>query len=390
MIPAPDEQGFIPPAYGDRSLADVLPAVARAVGAPHAMADPPFLQDGLGEDGLGLGLPEAARYVVFLIDGLGHELLVDHAEVAPYLTSLLHSSPAPATAGVPTTTATSLTSLGTGAPPGTHGVLGFTTRIPGTDQLLNAFKWSGKVDPEQWQPQQTGFGRLAEAGVSATVVNKREFAGSGLTVASCRGAAFVGADRLGERVVAVRAASQPAPSVTYMYEGDLDWTGHRYGVASEQWETQLSMIDLAAERLREALPDQVRLLVVADHGMVDVGPEDRLEVESRPELMDGVVLVGGEARFRHVYCRSGADEDLAATWRQVLGSDALVLTRDEAVARGWFGPVTAPARMRIGDVVVACTGRRALLTSTFPMESRLIGMHGSLTSAEMLIPLLVA
>jgi len=27
--------------------------------------------------------------------------------------------------------------------------------------------------------------------------------------------------------------------VTYVYDGDLDWTGHRYGVDSPQWRAQL-------------------------------------------------------------------------------------------------------------------------------------------------------
>jgi hypothetical protein len=222
-------------------------------------------------------------------------------------------------------------------------------------------------------------------------VNKREFAGSGLTEASCRGAAFVGADRVGERLVAVRSASAGGPSLTYMYDGDLDWTGHRFGVASEQWAAQLQMIDVEAARLRESLPDATRVVVVADHGMVDAPAERRIDLDERHELGEGVALIGGEARFRHVYCLAGASADVAATWGEVLGGSALVLTREEAVELGWFGAVSPQVSPRIGDVVVACRGDAALLSpSAFPYEARLIGMHGSLTSAEMLIPVLVA
>ena len=380
-----DEDGFLVPAYGDRSLGDVLPAVARALGAGAALAP-----NGQPTGGSGLELPEASSYVVFLVDGLGYELLRDHPEDAPYLSSLLPGT-RPATTGVPSTTATSLTSLGTALSPGTHGVVGFTSRIPGTDQLLNALSWSKTVDPHEWQPHPTAFARLAVAGVPTTVVNKREFAGSGLTEASCRGADFVGADRAGERMVAVRAASAERRSLTYMYDGDLDWTGHRYGVGSAQWAAQLGMIDFAAERLREELPDETRIVVVADHGMVDAAPGSRVDLDERPELRDGVTLIGGEARFRHVYCRAGAEENVAAAWRETLGGVALVLTRDEAVARGWFGDVAPMVRPRLGDVVVACRGDATLLTpSVFPFEAKLVGMHGSLTSAEMLVPVLVA
>lgn len=377
--------GLVLPAYGQRSLADVLPAVSVALGVDA------------GLPGTGLVLPPASGYVVFLIDGLGWELLRAHRQLAPYLASLLDEDASGAstgsqvgTAGVPSTTATSLTSLGTALTPGRHGVVGFTSRIPGTDQLLNALMWSKHVDPMEWQPHPTAFTRLAQAGVVTTVVNKREFAGSGLTLASNRGAEYVGADRLGERAVAVQAAAERTPSVTYTYDGDLDWTGHRYGVDSPQWRSQLEQVDAAAEYLRDVLPASARLLVVADHGMIDADPEAAIDLDEVDELRDGLVLMGGEARFRHLYCRGGAVEDVQATWSAHLGDRALVLTRDEALAAGWFGPLDGAVRPRLGDVVVACLGATTILSaSAFPYETRLIGMHGSLTPAEMLIPLLV-
>ena len=377
---ATDRGAFCEPAYGVRSLGDVVPAAAHALGSP------------LGPAPTGLTLPDAASYVVFLIDGLGSRLLERHADAAPYLSSLLAASE-PATAGVPSTTSTSLTSLGTGLTPGAHGLVGFTTRIPGTEDLLNALVWDGAVDPAQWQPHQTAFGSLQAAGVRVTVVNKREFNGTGLTVAAHRGAEYVGVDRVGERIAAVVGASTPSPrqpTLTYVYDGDLDWTGHRWGVASSQWLQQLAMIDHEAEQLREALPADRRLLVVADHGMVDVPEGSRIDVAAEDELRSGVALVGGEARFRHLYCRGGAVADVVATWSGRLGERAEVLTRAEAIARGWFGPVDPSVLPRIGDVVVACRDDFAVLsTEGFPYEAKLIGMHGSLTPDEMLIPVLV-
>ena len=369
---------FVEPAYGRRSLADVLPAIAAALGVRAGFASSAWQ------------LPPAPGYVLFLVDGLGFEQLCAHPERAPFLHSLLGTG-APATAGVPSTTATSLTSLATALTPGTHGVVGFTSRVPGTEKLLNALDWSRDVDPVSWQPHPTGFERLSRAGVNASVVSQRGFEGTGLTVAGQRGARFVGADKVGERLAAVRAAAVSTPSLTYTYEGDLDWTGHRYGVASAAWESQLEMVDAQAQRLRESLPEDVRLLVVSDHGMVDSRPSHRVDVDDEPDLAEGVLLVGGEARLRHLYAHPGAGVDVVAAWRTVLGDRAEVLLRDEAVERGWFGAVGAEVRPRIGDVVVASRGDFAVLSSSaFPHEANLVGLHGSLTRAEMLIPVLVA
>ena len=376
MIPSgPD--GFTPPAYGDRSLADVVPSVARALGAP------------LDGHRAGIDLPPAPSYVVFLVDGMGAELLARHGHAAPYLSSLVEGS-ATGTAGVPSTTATSLTSLGTGLVPGAHGLVGFTARIPGTDRLLNHLWWDKSVDPLEWQPHPTALGRLARSGVHVTAVNKRDFDGTGLTVASQRGATYVGADRVGERIAATVAASADAPSLTYVYDSDLDWTGHKFGVASTQWLQQLAMVDAEAEQLREALPAATRLLVVADHGMVDSPRESRVDVDEVDGMRDGVALFGGEARFRHLYCSAGAVDDVVATWREVLGDRATVLTREDAIGRGWFGAVSPGVLPRLGDVMVACHGDAAVVsTRDFAYEDTLVGLHGSLTSAEMTIPILV-
>jgi hypothetical protein len=371
---------FVEPAYGARSLVDVLPAVGAAIGVKHRSGE---IVRSL------LDLPEAPAYVVFLVDGLGARLLERHAEAAPYLSSLL-ATQEPGTAGVPSTTATSLSSLGTALPPGAHGLVGFTSRIPGTDRLLNALMWDKNVDPKEWQPHATAFTGLRLNGASVTVVNKREFRQSGLTVAAHRGADFVGADRVGERIAAAVAASSQRPGVTYLYDGDLDWTGHRYGVASEHWLQQLFMVDAEAEQLRESLASDVRMLVLADHGMVDSPPSARIDVDHELVLRDGVSLLGGEARFRHLYCRGGAADDVAATWRATLGERADVLSREEAVARGWFGPVDPRVLPRLGDVVVACRGDHAVVSSVdFAYEAKLVGLHGSLTPEEMLIPMLV-
>ncbi len=364
------------PGEDGRSLVDVLPSSVAALGVPGWRNS--------------LGLPAASAYVVLLVDGLGWLLLREHAEEAPYLSSLVGNGAAPISCGVPSTTATSLTSLGTALPAGAHGVVGFTSRIPGTDQLLDALRWSPKVDPWQWQPHDTAFDRARSAGVQPTVVSRRSFEGSGLTVAGQRGATYVGADSVGERLAATALAAAESKSLTYVYEGELDATGHRLGCRSHGWRQQLETIDQFALRLRDSLPAGVALLITADHGMVDVALDRRVDVDAEPELLDGIEVFGGEARFRHLYCRDGAADEVAERWRRRLGADALVVTRDEAIDAGWFGPVQPHVRARLGDVMVASIGDLAVVSSVrFPHEADLLGLHGSLTPEEMLVPLLV-
>jgi hypothetical protein len=374
----PRPQPVVSPEYGTASLTELVPsATAMLTHGSRAAAD-----------GNVLGLPPTSRLVLLLVDGLGQRQLARNARDAPYLCSLEQRT---LTCGVPSTTATSLTSLGVGLPPGEHGVVGYTSRIPGTDRLLNALRWDDAVDAEQWQPHPTALAAAARAGVATAVVNKRAFDGSGLTVASQRGADFVAADSAGERLAAAaRHSAAEVPSLVYLYDSDLDATGHARGCRSEAWRHQLATVDAFAQRLRDVIPADATLLVTADHGMVDVEPAQRVDVDAEPELMEGVTLLGGEARFRHLYCRSGAVGDVAARWRQRLGDQALVLTREEAVTAGWFGAVRRDVEPRLGDVLVACMGDVAVIsTQRFPFEAMLVGLHGSLTAEEMYVPLLV-
>jgi hypothetical protein len=374
---------FVAPPYGRGTLADLLPSVLARLGLP-------------GEtDVLGLALPR--RVAVLLIDGLGAELLAAHADRAPCLTALAGGPGAGRlAAGFPSTTATSLTSLGTGLPPGAHGVLGLTMRRP-DGGLLSALHWnSDEVDPVAWQPHATAFERAAAAGVLVRAVGPRRFRGSGLNTAAFRGALPRGAESPGELAAGTLAAldtgGRDDPVLVYSYHGDLDATGHREGCESAAWGYQLEHVDRLVEQIVTGLRPGQALVVTADHGMLDVPAAARVDVDLRTELLAGVELLAGEPRARYVHALPGAAGDVLAAWREVLGADWLVCSRDEAVAAGWFGPrVEKSRRALIGDVVAVPFGPGAVVAGTAePVVSKLIGMHGGLSTGEQFVPLLCA
>jgi hypothetical protein len=367
---------FRTPAYGQRSLSDVLPAALAALGV-DLLPRP-----------TNLSFTPADHYVVMLVDGLGHHQIAAHPRQAPFLHSLLETQP-PGTCGVPSTTATSLTSLGTGVPTGQHGMVGFTQRIPETGHLLNSLFWDQPVDPLEWQPLPTVFEQAAANGVQTTVVSKREFVDSGLTRSALRGGNYVGTGNVDERIEAAVAASGQAPSLTFVYDGDLDAAGHKSGVDSDLWRAQLEIVDEDVQDLRAALPSNVGLVVTADHGMVDATAESRIDIDQIPGIREDVQLLGGEARFRHLYCANGRAERVRDRWQEELGDRVTALTRQEAITAGWFGEVRPEVSARLGDVVVAAHGQVALFSSEdFAYEMGLVGLHGSLTPAEMEIPIL--
>ncbi len=375
------------PRYGEASLADLVPSLMAALGVPGF---PNVLE-----------VEPVARACLLVIDGLGYELVRRHGGDAPFLESLAASS-VPLTSGFPSSTAVSLSSLGTGRPPAEHGIVGFTMAVPGYDRSMNVLRWAlhGKPEtslleevlPERFYPGQTAFERAAQAGVEVVLVGPVQLAHTGLTRAVFRGGAYRNAFSLGDLAAeTAQALGEGRRSFVYAYHPDLDSTGHARGIASPAWRAHLHLVDRVAADLASMLPRDSVLVVTGDHGMVDVPPENRIDVSERPELRQGVRCLGGEPRARHVYTRAGAEEEVLAAWREVLDDQAWVVRRDEAIAAGWFGPsVPDPVLPRIGDVLMAARGPVGVTErDVFWLEGVLVGHHGSMTPDEQLVPFLL-
>jgi hypothetical protein len=250
--------------------------------------------------------------------------------------------------------------------------------------------WGDDPRPQEWQPVRTWFQQLVAAGVDATAVLPRAFVGSGLTDAAYRGARIAAVGRDDDYAERLLAELRVAPGLVYGYTSALDTAAHVFGIASAEWARAAARVDVLLNRLNEGLPADAALLVTADHGGLNVGPDARIDIDADPVLGAGVNIVAGEPRVRYLHTRDGAAGDVLDRWRTVLGSQATVLARDQAIDTGWFGPVRAVNRARIGDVVVVCRDPIAVFASRHepPEISKLIGFHGAATAAETAIPLI--
>lgn len=376
----PDLPG--PPRYGRRSVAEVMSSAAASLGVPG-------FQDVLG-------LPKARRVVVVLADGLGRAQLRARAGHAPTLAG----APNLVTldAAFPTTTAASLGSLGTGAAPGAHGLVGYDVLDAERDEVVNQLGgWDPAVDPLTWQPLPTVLERAAEH-VDVVTVSRGRFAGSGLTRAALRGGRFVAAEGPVARVdSAVAQLAAGRDTLMYFYWDELDRTGHARGWESWEWTAQLEELDASLRRLVARVPEGTTVLVTGDHGMVDVPRDGRFDVSERPGLLDGVRHTAGEPRMVQLHLEQDLTEDrvraLVDAWRESFGARVWLFSREAALAAGYFGPpdaVREAVSSRIGDLLVAAKDPIALfdLRRQRPSVLSMVGQHGSLTRPEREVPLL--
>jgi hypothetical protein len=291
----------------------------------------------------------------------------------------------------PSTTATSLSTLGTGVLPGVHGMLGYTVRVPRSDnRLLNALKWDERVDPVMWQKVPTLFERAVLSGVSVTHVAAKRYEGSGFTQAALRGAKYVGANGLDEMVTAVSTALVAQPSFVYTYLNTLDSAGHSDGVGSDKWLTALAQVSEFITKVKESVPAGTRVWITSDHGMVNSTEQVILGQDNK--LLENVTLIGGEPRARHIYIKEGAIQETIIQWQEFFGSKARVLSKDAAIKNGLFGPVVSEdASERMGDLIAIANDDLILVDpARVREETSMVGHHGGVTDIEVQIPLLLA
>ncbi|MDP9987232.1 alkaline phosphatase family protein [Arthrobacter sp. FW306-05-C] len=376
------------PAYGHRSIAEVLTSAAASLGV-----------DSFANT---LGLPSAAKICVVLADGLGRNLLKQKAAHTPFLRSVVQAGqgevPVWLDSAFPSTTAAALSSFGTGLPAGQHGMVGYDVLDPDQDKVVNLLgNWDPGVDPSTWQPFPTVFERIAEE-VDVSTVSLAQFDSSPMTRAALRGGRFIsGTTSHARTAAAAEAMAGSGRSLMYFYVNELDKAGHRYGCKSEQWEHQLEELDATVKRLSSSLPAGTTILLTADHGMLDVPESQRIDFSKDPDLVDGVRHTAGEPRMVHLYLdegyvesAAGARDRLLAAWKARFGDRVWAFTKEEAVAGGLFGDVRPAVEGRIGDVMIAARDAVALYDGRRmrPTAMEVVGQHGSLTKAEREVPLL--
>ena len=356
-------------------LADITNSIFNSLSVPETI------------DSLSLGSAEN-REVLILIDGMGQDAINKYGDQFPIFDELKQVKKL--YTNFPSTTATSLSTLGTGVLPGVHGMLGYTVRVPRSDnRLLNALKWDERVDPVMWQKVPTLFERAVLAGVSVTHVAAKRYEGSGFTQAALRGAKYVGANGVDEMATAVSAALKPQPSFVYTYLNTLDSAGHSDGVGSDKWLTSLQQVSEFITKVKQLAPAGTRIWVTSDHGMVNSTEQVILGQDNN--LLENVTLIGGEPRARHIYIKEGAVAETITQWQEFFGNKARVLSKDTAIKDGLFGPVvTEDSHDRLGDLIAIANNDLILVDpARVREESSMVGHHGGVTTTEVSIPLLL-
>ncbi|MCC6376042.1 MAG: alkaline phosphatase family protein [Microbacteriaceae bacterium] len=343
-----------------------------------------------------LGLPRVKRMIVFVVDGLGANTILERSGHARTLAGAM-TKRSFARSVFPSTTLSALTTITTGRQPGEHGMIGYAEFDPEHDRVVVPLSnWSPQMDPAKWQPLRTIFEQATEFGIASHAIGIERFRNSGFTAASLRGATFWGAETVAGRVqIALELLNTNEPVLIYVYAAEFDHALHEQGRLASKSMHALEELDAGITKLIAGLGPSDGLIVTADHGAVDVPKESQVLFDLNSHLIDGIRHVAGEPRALSLFFEPDASAELRAqtlqSWKAIEGDRALVFSREDAIAAGLFGAVISEhARSKIGEIVVAARKQIAYYDSRTATAQSLsmVGPHGSVSVEETRVPLL--
>ncbi|MCP3988504.1 MAG: alkaline phosphatase family protein [Actinomycetia bacterium] len=356
------------PTFGHGCITDLLPA---------------FLGIG-GDSPLPVAYPTSGPRVLLVLDGLGWEQMKARPELTPTLSAMVGG---PITTTAPSTTATALTSITTGLTPSEHGLVGYRMRVD--DDVLNCLRWGTGANPDAraiipptvLQPIRPFMGEVVP------LVTRAEFTRSGFSEAHLRGGRFVGYRTSATMVHEIARQIREGEPLVYAYYDGVDKVAHEYGLGSV-YDAEVAYVDRLVADVVSAVPTGTTVLVTADHGQVDCGGG---LVQIAEEVLAHTAGLSGEGRFRWLHAEPGRIESLYEAATTYHGIDSWVVGIEQMADEHWFGHTLGEdVRSRLGDVALLPIGPHAFDDPADGGPFQLIGRHGSLTSAEMLVPCLIA
>jgi predicted AlkP superfamily pyrophosphatase or phosphodiesterase len=357
------------PSFGSGCITDVVP----------------YLLPGRhGTGRLPIEIGSTQQRVLLVLDGLGWEQLQDREAFTPTLHAMAGG---PLTTVAPSTTATALTSLTTSLTPGEHGVVGYRMVVDG--EVLNTLRWGSVETPDARRQMPPDVLQPYEPfqGYDVQMVNKADFRNSGFSAAHLRGAHLVGYRTTATLVHEIGRLLRKGEDFVYAYYDGVDKVSHEYGFGPV-FDAEVQFVDRLVADVIASVPSGTEVVVTADHGQVDCGDN---VIHLNEDVASLVTGLSGEGRFRWLHCAPGAVDDLFSAATEHHGDKAWVYTREEMISDGWFGPVVRRGvEDRFGDVALCPFEPVSFFDPADSGPFELIGRHGSLTSAEMLVPLLSA
>lgn len=332
------------------------------------------------------------KIVLILADALGAINLKNAQNYAPFLRKMRAKI---ISTCIPSTTTSAITTLTTSSMPSETNMLGWSIIDPKNKKLVKLLSFENcHLKPDIFQPTQTWFEILSDNMIESFFVGMSKFENSGFTSASFKASTFVSVNSHSEITDKIIFLNRKNAKFIYSHWAKIDQLGHRQGSENYFWDLEIESFDRFISELYSRLASKTLLIVVADHGMVNVDEENKIYLNDF-KYYDCIENVAGEPRSLHVHLKNTLrieeKEKILKHLELFLDDKAYVVTAKKPCIcnKNIF---ENKAWEILGDCVIFAKKNYVIYDKKrhMPQMRAMKGVHGSITDEEMLIPCLYA
>lgn len=337
------------------------------------------------------------KVIIFLIDALGLHSLQKILQKEDFFDqkNVLY-----ATSVFPTTTSASISSLLTASTPIEHGILGYILYLKELGALVNMIELSsptlGKVSSNFSSKEillsETIFEKVLNVGVKGCVLTSKNIRGSGFSNLIHTGASVRSYQSFGDLFFKFREMLQEDGKLFgFVYWGLLDSIGHKMGVDSQAFESELYwLLRMIQKEVVPVIGNDTLLVIMGDHGQIVTPWENEIWWSWKDEISTFFTIPpGGEMRMMHIYTHH--TREVIEYIQKMYTDRAIAFTKDQAIQMGLFGGSFPKKESleRIGDVVLIARSNYSFYFKFTGREESLKSKHGGLSLDELIVPLIV-
>lgn len=393
LLEAFESGALVRPDSDTPNFIDLALASAKLSGAPDVEETPNSIE-------IRNRIGDTDHLVFVLLDGVGMNM-VESMSRSSFLRSHLTEE---LQAVYPSTTSVALTSLATCQWLATHAVTGWWTHIEEIGSPAVVLQFASRsdnsdlgtlgVDLESVFPVPSAMARFERDTLIIVAANiadspySRYFGGGQKTYG-------YGSPEQGVTKTIQRVHDASEPTFTYLYISQVDSLAHLHGITRPEVKYALNEVDNEMARLAAGVGGKARLVVTADHGLLDAPPGARHTLRLNRQLNPLLRYPpSGDARIMYLHTRDWAAERVRRLFERRFGDRFIMITVDEAESLELFGPGTLSpkTRERMGDLIAISSGSDMIEYNAARGVGKSVQLnshHSGLTPAEMRIPLVI-
>jgi len=180
----------------------------------------------------------------------------------------------------------------------------------------------------------------------------------------------------------------------YAYSPYPDSKMHHYGVNSKETSDVFMELDKQVQALAKSLKGtDTTLIVVADHGLIDVPNKGRIDLRKHPKFVDTMSMpMTGDSRMHYCYVKPGREKDFKAYVKKHFKKACDVYKSSDIVKQNYYGLFNPHKELhnRVGDYILAMKEGYVMRDTILGEEFRFLrGNHGGMSTKELYVPLIV-